>query len=108
MLAAFIILIVWVHFIADFLCQTDKMALNKSTSNKWLLAHTSVYSIWFLILGWKFALITFLTHTITDYITSRGTSYLWKKEKRHEFFCLIGLDQAIHITTLILTFLLVG
>jgi membrane-bound metal-dependent hydrolase YbcI (DUF457 family) len=96
--------LVWIHFVADFLLQTDKMATNKSKSNKWLGIHCLVYSTPFLVFGWRFALVTLCLHLVTDYFTSRGTSYLWKREMRHWFFSLIGFDQAIHLTTLILTY----
>jgi len=99
-----VLALVWIHFVADFPLQTDKMAINKSTSNRWLLAHVTCYSLPFLLFGWRFALVTFCLHFVTDYFTSRGTSWLWKHEKRHWFFCLIGFDQAIHLTTLILTY----
>ena len=100
-----IIGLIWLHFITDFLCQTDQMALNKSTSNKWLGIHVLTYSsLFFLFFGWKFALINGIGHFITDWITFRATSYLWKKEERHWFFVVIGFDQAIHMTTLLLTY----
>jgi membrane-bound metal-dependent hydrolase YbcI (DUF457 family) len=84
--------------------QTDAMAKNKSTNSLWLLFHAWVYSVPFSFFGIKFALLTLLFHFLTDYVTSRGTSYLWKKEKRHWFFTLIGFDQAIHLTTLLFTY----
>jgi hypothetical protein len=100
----YVLALIWIHFVADFILQTDKMALNKSKSNRWLGIHVVVYSCPFLIFGWKFALVTGVFHFVTDYITSRGTSYLWRKEMRHWFFVLIGFDQAIHLTTLLLTY----
>ena len=98
-----IILIIWIHFFADFLLQNDKMALNKSSSNKWLFIHCLVYSIPLCIINWRWALVNGIFHLFVDWLTSRGTSYLWKKEKRHWFFCLIGFDQYLHLTILIYT-----
>lgn len=96
-----IIILIWLHFIGDFIWQTDAMAKNKSTSVKWLSSHCAVYTLFLLPIGWKFALINGVLHWVTDFFTSRATAYLWKKEERHWFFVVIGLDQAIHMTTLI-------
>jgi membrane-bound metal-dependent hydrolase YbcI (DUF457 family) len=104
----YVFALIWMHFVADFVFQSDKMALNKSKSNKWLFLHAWVYSIPFAFFGIRFALVTLFFHFVTDYITSRGTSYLWKKEQRHWFFTLIGFDQAVHLTTLLLTYQLLG
>ena len=96
--------IIWAHLFSDFFLQTDKMAINKSTSNKWLTIHVLVYIIPFWIFcGPLYAGINFILHFITDYISSRCTSYLWKKDQRHWFFTVIGIDQALHMTALILT-----
>lgn len=95
--------IIVLHFISDFVLQTEQMALNKSSSNYWLGLHCVIYGIPFLILGWKYALINAIAHFIIDYITSRITKYLWNKEKVHEFFVVIGFDQMLHMITLVST-----
>lgn len=97
-----IIAVLWIHWIADFIFQTDKMAMNKSTSVKWLTSHVSVYTLPLFLFGYKFALVNGILHFIVDFCTSRATSYLWKKGDRHNFFVVIGLDQAIHMTCLVL------
>lgn len=117
----------WSHFIADFLCQSDKMAVNKSTSNYWLGVHGASYTVGlimsymmlvilamvfpFLIpfmvkLPFTYFILNGILHTMVDYGTSRWTSHLWKNEKRHAFFSVVGLDQAIHMTILYLTMFL--
>ena len=97
--------ILLIHYIADFQLQNDWMAVNKSKHWGALTLHCLVYSLCFLYWGWLFALITFVTHFITDAITSRMTRALYYPVfHRHWFFAVIGLDQLIHYTTLALTF----
>ena len=101
--------IIWLHLFADFILQSDKMAKGKSKSNGWLLTHVSTYSLPFLVFfGWKYALANFTAHIITDYISSRITSHLWQKNEVHWFFVVVGIDQALHMTALILTIPLIG
>lgn len=102
------------HWFADFYCQTNNMAVNKSKSNEWLSRHVLVYGlIWTTViftlgyfLGmefWKlnlFMVFNIVAHWITDYFTSRWSSRLWKEERVHDFFVVIGLDQVIHYTCL--------
>lgn len=117
-----------IHWIADFIFQDEKWALGKSKNWDDLLMHTVTYSmiwigaglIWCLfdienaskIAGYIlwFAPITFITHTITDYYTSRIVS---KKFAKQEYgssipnigaFSWIGFDQILHYLQLFGTY----
>lgn len=117
--------IIIIHWIADFVLQTDKQAKGKSKNWSDLLMHTAVYSlIWatpliiiriyggFELLndtfgGVKIMLfipITFICHTITDYFTSRLNAKLWAKGDVHNFFVSVGFDQVLHYIQLFLTY----
>ncbi len=106
-----IILIAFLHWLLDFVCQTDWMAKNKSKNNNALVAHTLTYTLGWLpfsiILfggnGWIFLLVTYICHTFTDYFTSRLNTYLWNKGDVHNFFVSIGFDQFLHYLQLYLT-----
>jgi hypothetical protein len=122
-----------VHYFADFHFQSHWMAINKSKRWDALALHCAVYSVFWLFLGWTFALITFVLHFLTDAVTSRITSRLWFFEQQpglwvksrsahsdyealrdpflpvggenrpHWFFTVIGIDQVLHYTALTLT-----
>jgi len=111
---AIVLWILFIHWVADFVFQTDWQAKNKSSNSEALLNHTFIYScIWlpFSIInfgkfGGLFVLITFVIHTIQDYFTSRLNTKLWKENKVHYFFVSIGFDQFLHFAQLLLTFYL--
>lgn len=98
-----IYLVFIVHWIADFILQTDKMATNKSTSFRWLSSHVAAYTLCLMPFGPKFALVNGASHMVVDFFTSRATSYLWKKGDRHNFFVVIGFDQLLHALVLVAT-----
>lgn len=119
-----LLILLFVHFVADFVFQTDKMATNKSTSNEALISHIFVYSaclfygvgilsgflpglpLHSLTMPWPFlgwVGLNAVAHFATDYITSRMTSKFWKAGKRHEFFVTIGFDQFLHAAVLVLS-----
>lgn len=99
-----IMLVLFNHFVADFVFQSNWMAQNKSKLMIPLLVHIGVYSLFLLIpFGWKYALINGGLHFSIDIWTSRLSSYFWKKQKVHEFFVVIGFDQFLHACCLILT-----
>lgn len=92
------------HWVADFVCQSDWMAQNKSKSNQALTIHCNVYSLVIGLMTWNFlfGLAVGLIHYPVDYITSRINSKLWAEKKVHWFFVSVGFDQFIHFVTLIL------
>lgn len=98
-----IILVLLLHWVGDFLFQSDWMAKNKSKSNLALLIHVSCYGIPLCLIDWRFAILNMGLHGLTDFVTSRITSKLWEKKEVHWFFVVIGLDQFIHTACLILT-----
>jgi len=123
--------IIIIHWIADFVFQDEKWALGKSKNWGDLLSHTLTYSSIWLFIGMillicfdtdvkqikgfasnviYFSIITFIAHTITDYITSRIVS---KKFAKGEYgsaipnfggFTIIGIDQVLHYVQLFLTY----
>lgn len=100
-----VLVLIVMHFVCDFVLQTDYMALNKSKSFKVLALHVIVYSIPFcIVFSPLFGVVNGVLHFVTDAISSRATSYLWKKEKRHWFFVVIGADQMVHMLCLVTTF----
>jgi hypothetical protein len=118
----YILYFLFVHWVADFVLQNDKMALNKSTSNYWLAIHVSVYTLATVILWAIFFWVTgfgvyvsllqyfeaavsiFSMHFITDYITSRITGKYFIAKKNHEFFVTIGFDQWLHYLQIFIVF----
>lgn len=94
--------LVWLHFLADFVFQTDWMALRKSSQNGPLAAHVLVYSLFLLPFGWKYAALNGLAHFATDWCSSRVSKALWERGARHGFFVVVGFDQALHLTALVL------
>jgi hypothetical protein len=109
MTATIVLIILFIHWVADFVCQTDWQAKNKSKNNEALVNHILIYSaittIAWLAFGFNIDaasifLCTFICHFITDYITSRINSKLYAKGKIHYFFVSIGFDQILHYAQL--------
>jgi hypothetical protein len=104
-----------VHFVADFVLQSDWMAQNKSKRNDALALHVTIYTACLMfgsiplliitghdggpVLG-LWLLFNGAAHFATDYITSRINSRLWAAKRVHAFFVGVGADQLIHGLTL--------
>lgn len=111
-----VLCILFVHWFADFVLQTDSQAKEKSSSNMALTGHVLMYTVvWMLFITisvmitenvnllW-FIPITFVSHWITDYFTSRLNKKLWNKGNTHTFFVSVGFDQFLHYIQLFLTY----
>lgn len=111
-----ILVLALTHFVADFVLQSEWMAMNKSHNWVALTAHVSTYTtativlLLIYILELKpiqclaFGLITFVAHFVTDALTSRATSYLWRVKENRAFFNVIGFDQLLHTIQLVLAY----
>lgn len=101
------------HYVFDFITQTDEEATTKSTKNQPLLAHVGKYGIGVQLMAvvgailfggaiWWFAWSIFnvFAHFVTDYFTSRWSSSFRQKGNSSAFFNVIGFDQLIHQFTL--------
>lgn len=115
------ILILVIHFLADFGLQTHDQATKKGESDKWLSYHVGVYTlIWSLVFlflpvnpevnnfyGWSvFVVYIFVTHFIVDWCTARIGKPFWKNNDYHNGFVVVGIDQVLHYLSLI--FILLG
>lgn len=118
-----IIVILFAHWVADFVMQNDWMAKGKSKSNIPLLVHgatyTTVITVILSVMAYYlhyspvdiiwFGIINGVLHTATDYVTSRLSSAaisadrLGGKIPNLGFFTIIGLDQMLHFIMLFYT-----
>lgn len=116
-LEIFLLIILFTHWVADFVLQPDDLAKNKATDNTALFLHSLEYTaVWFLVICtmvfyipfslkilW-FLPITFIIHFAIDYYTSKANKYLFEKGDTHNFFVSIGFDQILHYVQIFLTF----
>ncbi len=108
------VFILLIHFLGDFVLQTDWQAKNKSSSLNALNRHVLSYStVWglaaFVYFGnigtaLSFMFITYVAHFATDYVTSRQVKKYFAAEDHHTGFIVIGFDQALHYLQLWFTF----
>ncbi len=109
-----------VHFLADFVFQSSKMATGKSKSLKWLSIHVGVYALVSLISFYVISIhfsnnlyafywwgINVAMHFMVDFFTSKITSKYWEEKNMRFFFVMIGFDQLLHNVCLISSFLLI-
>lgn len=99
----YLIILMVLHFLADFVLQSDYVATNKSENVEVLAIHSLIYgfimSVIFAHDLFILALVVILftvSHFMVDFVSSRITKKFYIQGKRHEFFVTIGMDQLIH------------
>jgi hypothetical protein len=104
-----------IHWLADFVLQSQWMSVNKSKRLDALASHVATYTATLLVgsalvfgVHEIVSLALFvgangILHFFTDFVTSRITSRLWQQQREHLFFVAVGFDQLIHQITLVAT-----
>jgi hypothetical protein len=105
------------HFVGDYLLQTRWMFSNKAPFNGALLAHCVVYifTVFFFLQTYclltgkvydgilSYIAINFVLHLLLDGVVSNVTKVYLKRFDYGSFFVVLGLDQTIHVLTLVNT-----
>lgn len=111
-----ILLVLFFHWVADFVCQDEKWSINKASWFEFLLRHTLVYSfiMWMGLLlifptfaaSILFFVITLVSHTLVDYFTSIvvrqrfADKHFGSAIPNFGGFSIIGYDQLLHYVML--------
>jgi hypothetical protein len=98
-----LVYLLFCHWVADFICQTDWMAQNKSHDVKALIIHCLVYGavMGTMMFNIQFGFWCFMLHVPVDFVTSKINKKLWDDKNIHWFFVSVGFDQWIHAVVLI-------
>lgn len=106
-------ILMFAHWVGDFVLQSGWMALNKGRCWKALLAHVCVYAVVlgafaaFLTASWTglacFVGANFVLHLLVDSVTARMTMRFWQFENKRRFFLTLGFDQFLHFLCLAAT-----
>lgn len=123
-----IIVLLFAHFVADFIFQPHYIASTKSTSISSLIQHIIIYFFTlFIIFGiawfplyylaemkitaqiWLqftigITVVNSLLHYFIDFFTSKVTKYFWNKQDYHNFFVVMEFDQLLHVGLLIYSY----
>lgn len=108
------LIILFGHWLSDFVWQPDWMGKGKSKDWMILTNHAGRITIGMtftgLFVGWiaglpaiafgyifLWALVQGVTHFAIDAVTSRCTGHFYAKGDHHNFFVVIGFDQFLHL-----------
>lgn len=108
------------HFLADYVFQSRWQSLNKATNPKALALHCLTYGLTMMasfIIGVTtmqvtvpfllysaivFFIAIFSVHFVVDLISTKVYNFLWKKGQYKAFFSVVGFEQLIHQYILLL------
>ena len=94
-------LLLFLHWVGDFVLQSDYMAKNKSKNIMVLFIHCLIYTAVFAFqVKFQGLLILFVSHFIIDFCSSKINAKLYKAGEIHWFFTSIGFDQFLHLSIL--------
>jgi hypothetical protein len=106
-----LIILVILHFLADFVFQTRDMAINKTRSYKALSKHCVVVFLFMFFgsMNFYFALTNAVLHGFIDKNIWRYYRRQNKKEginpcEDQKFYITLGMDQAIHMIVMLISF----
>jgi len=100
----FLIRVMLLHFVADFVCQPRVIGENKHKNAWLLLLHVGIYGLVLLTsLPLLLVLWNAVTHLFIDFLSSKLSHHLYEKEEHYWFWLVIGFDQFLHLTWLFLT-----
>ena len=93
------------HWVGDYVLQTEKMAVGKSSSIKWLTIHAAIWTASMMIIVvpfsssvsiWVWVLFMGALHWFQDFVTSRINAFFQKNKWIKMFWLGIGTDQLLH------------
>lgn len=115
--------IVVIHLIADFFLQSGSWAAKKYNSFDALLSHVYTYTVvtglfWIIYQHFNYPYVDYIgifiyciinltIHLLVDFLSSKVMHYYWEKQRfgsniiNWGFFTVLGIDQTIHLFTLI-------
>ena len=114
--------LILLHFIADFICQSNMSITARGKDFWWLLVHIVAYTLTLfsgMMLGvlfmgfsagmtFKFVSLLAVIHFFADYILGKISSHLWETKRHRWAFVIMGAEQFIHIILLICIFQLIN
>lgn len=105
----YLITIFCIHFLADFILQTEWMALGKSKEWAPLIAHIVTYTLTLLLFSslWMPGAIALawsigngICHMWVDFFSSRAMRAAREAGQERKFFMIFGIDQLLHYVCL--------